>query len=491
MLISPPLSPLVDTKESPQLGATKLKTMEPFSQREAIALQPRFAQIKKCLVSGHAFAITSSWRRLLWELKEEIDLISSRGSAVIPTIDFADIDKPACTEAFSHRLRKRGVAIIRNVVPRDTALAWKQDTLRYISKNPHTKAPPSTMPQLVELYWSPAQVKARVHPNLFAAQRFAMRHWTSSDPSVGLATSFPVAYADRIQIRKSGSPRLPTCPQVGGGSVERWEQDGYGRANTYEKVFSGKWEDYDPWDGATRVGVTSDLYNGEGSCSVFRMFQGWLALSSIAPREGGLLVCPMLRAATAYFLLRPFFSPTRSREKAGDSFLDAANWTLDTPQNSILHGALPSYAQELNGLLHPHLQLGRSLVRVPALRPGDYLIWHPDLIFAVDGAHEGPLDSAAMYVPACPLTQTNALYLCRQRKAFLLGRPGPDFGAGSGESNHAGRPGVQDVSEAGGEDGLRAMGLLPWDEEDADSDAERRVLAVANAILFPDRYDMI
>lgn len=490
MLISPPLSPRADAKgASPQWGTAKTKKkMEIFSQQEAIALQPRFAQIKKCLVAGHESEITASWKRLLRELKREIDQITSRGSDVIPTIDFADVNKPASAEGFSRNLQKRGVGVIRNVIPRETALAWKQETLHYLSENPQTEASSS---QLYELYWSPAQVKARVHPNLFAAQKFAMSHWTSDDPSAALVNSFPIAYADRIHIRKPGSPRLPTRTQVGGGSVERWEPDGYGRSDTYAKIFAGKWEDYDPWDGDARIGVTSDLYNGAGSCSVFRMFQGWLALSSIAPREGGLLACPMLKASTAYFLLRPFFSPKRSLKEAGDAFLDAANWTLDSPQNSILHGALPSYAQELNGVLHPHLQLDRTLVRTPSLRPGDYLVWHPDLIYAVDGAHEGPLDSAVMYIPACPLTQTNALYLCRQRKAFLLGRPGPDFGSGRGESDHAGRPGVQEVSEAGGEVGLRAMGLLPWDEEEADDDADRRVLAMANGILFPDRYDML
>ena len=109
-----------------------------------------------------------------------------------------------------------------------------------------------------------------------------------------------------------------------------------------------------------------------------------------------------------------------------------------------------------------------------------------------------------MYLPACPLTQTNALYLARQRKAFLRGHPGPDFfeaGAGlssfggrrepGGEADHAGHPGVRDVNDAGGDDGLRAMGLLPWDGEEALTDHEREVLAMANEILFPDLYDMI
>lgn len=257
---------------------------------------------------------------------------------------------------------------------------------------------------------------------------------------------------------------------------------------------------------STRLGVTSDLYHRAGACSIFRMFQGLLALNSTPSGPGSVQVCPLPRHATAYFLLRPFFSPDPSSASNKPS-----EWAFNRPQNSILHGALPSYAQEINPSLHPHLQLDRSLIPVPDLQPGDYLVWHPDMIHTIpsspsptsfhnltihDTTTADPTASAAamsmyMYLPACPLTQTNALYLAGQRKAFLLGHPGPDFGGGRGESGHVGRPGVQEVNDAGGDDGLRAMGLLPWDEEEADTDEEREVLAMANGILFPDLYDLV
>ena len=250
--------------------------------------------------------------------------------------------------------------------------------------------------------------------------------------------------------------------------------------------------------------MTSDLYHKASACSIFRMFQGWLALSPIPSSSDSVRVCPLPRLATAYFLLRPFFSPSPSTTATSDPRpASEPEWPLNRPQNSILHGALPSYAQEISPALHPHLELDRSLVSVPDLEPGDYLVWHPDLIHAVsDEAAAAAATATAtadhpgrahayMYLPACPLTQTNALYLARQRKTFLLGLPGPDFGGGRGESEHAGRPGVQDVNDAGGDDGLRAMGLLPWDEEESDSDREREVLAMANGILFPDLYDML
>lgn len=56
------------------------------------------------------------------------------------------------------------------------------------------------------------------------------------------------------------------------------------------------------------------------------------------------------------------------------------------------------------------------------------------------------------------------------------------------ESSHMGRAGVQDVNDAGGDDGLRTMGLLPWDEEEARTEGEREVVVMANGILFPDLY---
>ncbi len=257
-----------------------------------------------------------------------------------------------------------------------------------------------------------------------------------------------------------------------------------------------------PSQSSTRLGVTSDLYHKASACSIFRMFQGWLALNPIPPGHGSVQVCPLPRSATAYFLLRPFFSPSPSSSSTTATTTtttahlqpDEADWPFNHTQNSILHGALPSYAQELNPVLHPHLQLERSLVPVPRLEPGDYLIWHPDLVHSITApptTTAAATTLSAMYLPACPLTQTNALYLARQRKTFLLGHPGPDFGGGRGESEHAGRPGVQEVNEAGGDDGLRAMGLLPWDEEESDEDREREVLAMANGILFPDLYDML
>ncbi|PSR82500.1 hypothetical protein BD289DRAFT_437318 [Coniella lustricola] len=312
------------------------------------------------------------------------------------------------------------------------------------------------------------------------------------------------------------------------------------------------------------------------------MFQGILALTSGEPAS--IRVLPSPKLAVAYLLLRPFFSPKTPQPTAGydeeaaspeavaawDAFLDPDNWELDEKQSTIIHGAVPGHAQRITELWHPHLRLRRSLVEIPTLQAGDYVIWHCDQAYSImtttpspssgastskpgtpsgtaapglaAGSEQTPAPSMLMYTPACPLTQTNALFLARQRKAFMQGQPGPDFdSAGSAmtsEAPHEGRPGRDEIAAVGGDAGLRAMGLAPWElsrdgnsvmtrpgtragtptpgeqqqhqqhqgdrmEVDSNGEAaadkrrvrgsgtegEAEVVRLANIILFPDRYD--
>ena len=84
-------------------------------------------------------------------------------------------------------------------------------------------------------------------------------------------------YADRLRMRLPGDSKFALGPHVDGGSVERWEEGGYGLGKVYDDIWQGRWEEYDPWESSTRLPVMSDLYGGIGACSMFRMFQGWLS----------------------------------------------------------------------------------------------------------------------------------------------------------------------------------------------------------------------
>lgn len=570
---STPAHTLTNLKEAPH----KRIRVVPMSPPNSIpSLPKRFAQVKADLVSSNETAIAESWSRLLTQLRHEVAAIAEAKSPVIPTIDFQDLDAPVRRDAFLEDLKVRGSAVIRNVVPEDEALAMKRDLDTYIADNPHSRSSSPNDSQLYELYWSLAQLKARAHPNMLRAQTFVMNGcWhhsalaaTSSgggsrdslvDSRTRITTNFPVAYADRVLLfhkrdRAQETPKIEPCvpvrAHVDGGSVERWEPDGYGgrsQKGTYREIFTGHWENWDPWDSSSRLNATSDLYNGASTCSVFRMFQGVFSLGTGDRQQDSsssppMAICALpVRLVTAYWLLRPFFSPRKpwvgKGQRAAD-FLDPSNWDLTPSQSPILHGAQPCHSQELNALLHPHLLLDRTLVPVPPLRPGDYVLFHPDVAYSMNPSLPVPMSTPAqtppptpqhstgsspifsrspspssptwssspatpsstthsstattlLYIPACPLTQTNALFLARQRKAFLLGFPGPDFAGGGGESFHMGRPGVQEVNEAGGEAALRATGLLAWDEDDAtEGEAERLVLATANGILFPDSFEV-
>jgi hypothetical protein len=243
-------------------------------------------------------------------------------------------------------------------------------------------------------------------------------------------------------------------------------------------------------------------------------------MSWTGPKEGTLLVNPMLRLATAYCLLRPFFVPIKApnRDAMGNyeaEYLDARNWRLEIEAEPVLHGATPSLSQELNEELHPHLQLFKTMVHVPKIAPGDYVVWHCDgktpicfqfssfyaffhpsiigqrclklteniAIHAVDKIHQGSTDSSVLYIPACPLTERNAEYLARQRETFSQGTPGPDFPGGLGESKHIGRPTAEYFMQNADKDGLQAMGLEAWSDDRTLLDGERRMLEKANEVL--------
>lgn len=211
-----------------------------------------------------------------------------------------------------------------------------------------------------------------------------MNVWQLSNPESPISLSQTLSYADRLRIRQPGDAKFALGPHVDGGSVERWEKDGYGIGGVYDKVFDGAWEEYDPWDASSRAMANMDNYNGLGASSMFRMFQGWLSMSYTKGFEGTLLVNPLLQPSSAYFLLRPFFTPVKqAKDVSAEEYLAADNWVFaGSEMTSELHGATLGKGQELNTDLHPHLELDTSMVHMPEVKPGDFVVWHCDSEFS-------------------------------------------------------------------------------------------------------------
>ncbi|EGO26082.1 hypothetical protein SERLADRAFT_447357 [Serpula lacrymans var. lacrymans S7.9] len=440
-------------------------------------LPERYAELKRHVLADvdHA-ALLESWREVLEEVGNSAEEIISRGGDVIPRVSYADIEK-GLSEAQIHAIKNTGVVVVTGGVPKDEALGWKQSIKDYIASNPVKGFPPENI-QAYELYNTKSQTYARTHPAVLRTQKALLGLWHSSSP-VPIDFSTPISYFDRLRIRTPGDTSFTLGPHMDGGSIERWEDKTY--RNVYRKILSGGslWKEYDPFDARWRLRARQDLYNTPNQCSILRCWQGWTSLSTTGVNEGTLRVLPMLSAATAYLILRPFFRPRVSLSSLRTPYkVPFEDWEIDL-ESSAFPGTTVRGAQELNANTHPHLRLDKTMVSVPLIEPGDQVYWHCDLIHSVESVHQGTSDSSVLYIPAVPLTLKNALYLRDQRINFVHGYPAPDFPGGEGESKFLGRASAQDIHTR---EGRQALGFEPFVSSAGSSSV--KLHEEANKILF-------
>lgn len=100
-------------------------------------LPKRFLDLKRDIVRGKENQFTSSWNELLQDLNAENKVVANKGPNIIPQIDFRDIRRD--DSEFKAALKKRGVAVIRGVIPESEARQYKSDIEDYIKRNPSTK----------------------------------------------------------------------------------------------------------------------------------------------------------------------------------------------------------------------------------------------------------------------------------------------------------------------------------------------------------------
>lgn len=426
-------------------------------------LDNSYIKIKQNLIKDPS-ALKDSWVRLKKALAEGIEEIKRKGNEVIPLVSFNELENMSETQR--NDILKRGCVVIRNTVPRQEAEALKQDVIEYIDKNPNTKGFPNDKKVVYELYWSKAQVRARSNANVRKTQLFMNQLW-HADEDARISLHQNVMYADRMRIRQPGDKFFSLGPHADSGSLERWDDLEYSKC--YQSIFDGKWEEFDAYDATHRLNVDMTKYDSSGTSNVFRSFQGWLALSEIAPREGTILFAPLIKEVTAYWILRPFFDKD-----------DNIKFDTEFP------GAFPGKSQEFTKELHPELELDYLMVPIPKVEPGDMVYWHCDTIHAVDPEHEGKWDSSVFYIPALPLCDINLKYAWIQRESFMKGLAPPDFPGfphGEAETKHIDRASPQDVEKEGGIEALQQFGLHPFVAE-SDKPGEAQIVADANKLLF-------
>jgi hypothetical protein len=114
-----------------------------------------------------------------------------------------------------------------------------------------------------EIYNSLPQISARTHPAIINTQRFLLSLWHTNPrivPSASVSLSTPISYFDRLRIRVPGDATFTLGPHIDGGSVERWEDEGFRR--WYGRILGGRrWTEHDPWDASKRIHAKGDLYH--------------------------------------------------------------------------------------------------------------------------------------------------------------------------------------------------------------------------------------
>jgi hypothetical protein len=363
------------------------------------------------------------------------------GRPVWPVVDFSDVAAGTVPGEAVEAIRARGCVVVSGTFPRHQAEAWDAALARYTQENRFAETYQAIddgvfgglaagQPSIYPVYWSLPQMQARQDDRMTAVRRFLNSFWKhESQGRVWFDPDRDTAYPDRVRRRAPGANSGGLSPHTDSGSVERWLLPAYQKV--FRHVYSGNWSAYDPWDGAYRTEVQE--FPSTVMCSAFRSFQGWTALSDMAPDQGVLHTVPV-PGAMAYLLLRAL-----QDDVADDDLCGAVN------------GQALAVTGRYHGVLLP------ALTPIPAVGPGDTVWWHADLIHSV-GAVTGQRGWASvMYIPAAPYCEKNAAYALACGQAFLTGASPGDFAAEDYETGWTGRASVGDLSETG----RQQLGLGP------------------------------
>lgn len=120
---------------------------------EQAPLPDRFRQLKLELVRGREKEIAASWTRLLRTLRRENEVIAQKGPAVIPQVEFSDLNY-GLDNKVKEEIKKRGVVVVHGVIPEGEAREYKARVEEYVKQNPHTRGKASLSLSLIYIsYW--------------------------------------------------------------------------------------------------------------------------------------------------------------------------------------------------------------------------------------------------------------------------------------------------------------------------------------------------
>ncbi len=368
----------------------------------------------------------------------EIAAAKERGEPVWPVIDYADIEAGTVSAQAVATLRRRGCLVVRGHFPREQAVGWDREIVDYVESNRFFEdyrgpgddffGSVGSKPEIYPVYWSPPQMQARQSERMARVQAFLNSQWRSeSEGARWFDPERDSLYPDRIRRRPPGADSGGLGTHLDPGNLDLWMTGMYQKA--FRHLFDGSVEQYDPWDAAHRTAGAQ--YPGSTTCSAFRTFQGWTALSDMEHDQGVLHTVP-IPEAMAYLMLRPLLSDVAEDDMCGVA----------------VNQAFPA-----NATWHPLLM--QAVTGIPDVQAGDSVWWHCDMVHGVDPVTDQKGWGNVMYIPAAPWCPRNEGYAAGVRDALRTGSSPDDFPAEHYERNWPNRFSVEDLTEIG----RRGLGL--------------------------------
>jgi len=342
-----------------------------------------------------------------------------------PQISWSELAEGRASDAQIAQVKRRGCLVVRQTFERDDALAMDKSMLHYLDENNFDEvyrgpgdnffgSLDASRPEIYPIYWSAAQMEARQSEEIGTVQSFLNRLWKfGNHQGAWFNPDVNIIYPDRIRRRLPGTTSKGLGAHTDSGALERWLLPAYQKV--FRKIFTNRFEEYDPWDAAFRPDINEYDVDNTTKCSAFRTFQGWTALSDMQTGQGLLHVVPVPEAM-AYVLLRPLLD--------------------DVPEDELC-GVAPGRVLPVSEKWHPHLIKG--LCSIPELQAGDSVWWHCDVIHSVAPVEDQQGWGNVMYIPAAPLCEKNVAYARKVHEALKTGASPADFPRENYEANWTGR----------------------------------------------------
>ncbi len=408
---------------------------EKTSSTTSVKSPVSYANVRHQLISRSKH-LSDTYRDFSDSLSTELhQVIEERnaGSSVIPELNFDELANGAMPLDTRLQILKHGCVVVRNTFDRDVATRWNDDIAEYLENNHYYAELQSDLqtrdgkrgahPQILDIYWSKAQLDARQSPRMVAVKAALNGLWQTQQDGASLFNpDADCTYADRLRIREPGDQSLALNPHVDGGSIEGWFDSNSAYA-IHKSLLQGNWQDYDPFNAAFRVTTSHNVPTSP--CSMYRTYQGWTALSKQGADGGTLQLLPSVRGLAWAFL----------RSLQSDVIEDDSAY------------ATPGVAFGLDP--HLHAQLIAALCSIPEMHAGDSVWWHQEVVHAVEEHNRSDGYSNVMYIGASPDCPRNRQYLKKQAKSFLTGGSPPDYPAANLEGHYEGRGSINDLTELG------------------------------------------